>query len=97
MEKGRQQHVAVVGSGMAGLVIAYLLHNDAKQRYAVTVLEEVKLLLRKSVYVFWTVLTAIREINFPWIRLPYHFPIVTAPMYGSTFLCARSLADTIVI
>lgn len=33
--------MAVVGSGMAGLVVAYLLHRDAKERYAVTVLEEV--------------------------------------------------------
>lgn len=37
--------VAVVGSGMAGLVTAYLLHRDPKQRYQVTVYEEVNRLL----------------------------------------------------
>ncbi|KAH3943080.1 hypothetical protein HBH53_178210 [Parastagonospora nodorum] len=35
----QQQRVAIVGSGLAGLVSAYLLHNDPRQRYAVKVLE----------------------------------------------------------
>jgi hypothetical protein len=41
MEKNGKRKVAIVGSGMAGLATAYLLHRDAKQRYAVTVFEEV--------------------------------------------------------
>jgi len=36
-----QLRVAIVGSGLAGLVSAYLLHNDPQQRYAVKVLESV--------------------------------------------------------
>lgn len=36
-----QQRVAIVGSGLAGLVSAYLLHNDPRQRYTVKVLESV--------------------------------------------------------
>ncbi|KFY00825.1 hypothetical protein V490_01185 [Pseudogymnoascus sp. VKM F-3557] len=34
-----KQKVAIVGSGMAGLVTAHLLHNDKQQRYSVTVFE----------------------------------------------------------
>lgn len=34
--------VAVVGSGMAGLVTAYLLNRDPEQRYNVEVFELVK-------------------------------------------------------
>ena len=37
----RQKRVAVVGSGMAGLVIAHLLHRDPKSQYQVTVFESV--------------------------------------------------------
>ncbi|TLD24727.1 hypothetical protein E2P81_ATG12063 [Venturia nashicola] len=40
MEARAKVRVAVVGSGMAGLVTAYLLHRDQKQRYQVTVYEE---------------------------------------------------------
>lgn len=35
--------VAVIGSGMAGLVTAYLLHHDPLQRYQVRLLEKVRL------------------------------------------------------
>ena len=42
MVQGRQFRVAVVGSGLAGLVTAYLLHHDREQRYDVTVFEEVR-------------------------------------------------------
>ena len=41
MNDNAPKQVAVIGSGMAGLVVAYLLQRDVKQRYAVTVLEEV--------------------------------------------------------
>jgi len=41
MNNNGQKQVAVIGSGMAGLVVAYLLQRDVKRRYAVTVLEEV--------------------------------------------------------
>lgn len=45
MESRAKVRVAIVGSGMAGLVTAYLLHRDPKQRYQVTVYEEVYHLL----------------------------------------------------
>lgn len=35
--------VAVVGTGLAGLVTAYLLHNDPQGRYHVTLFEKVKI------------------------------------------------------
>lgn len=35
------QRVAIVGSGLAGLLSAHLLHNDRRQRYAVKVFESV--------------------------------------------------------
>lgn len=39
----QKRTVAVIGSGMAGLVTAHLLHNDPQQRYHVQVLEKVRL------------------------------------------------------
>lgn len=45
MGQPRQKTVAVVGTGLTGLVTAHLLHNDAQQRYAVKVLERVSLVL----------------------------------------------------
>lgn len=41
MARQMKTRVAVVGSGMAGLVTAYLLHRDPEQRYQVTLFEEV--------------------------------------------------------
>jgi predicted NAD/FAD-binding protein len=38
-----QQRVAIVGSGLAGLVSAHLLHGDRRQRYAVKVFESVSI------------------------------------------------------
>lgn len=43
-----KQKVAVVGSGMAGLVTAHLLHNDMQQRYSVTVFESVRMYILDS-------------------------------------------------
>lgn len=43
MEKESQKRIAVVGSGLAGLLTSYLLQQDTKQRYAVTLFEEVSL------------------------------------------------------
>ncbi|KAF1813404.1 FAD/NAD(P)-binding domain-containing protein [Eremomyces bilateralis CBS 781.70] len=40
MEEKRRTRVAIVGSGMAGLVTAYLLNRDQRERYDVTVLEQ---------------------------------------------------------
>jgi predicted NAD/FAD-binding protein len=37
-----RQKVAIVGSGMAGLVIAHLLHHDLHRRYSVVVFESVR-------------------------------------------------------
>ncbi|KAL2754103.1 hypothetical protein ACRALDRAFT_1081282 [Sodiomyces alcalophilus JCM 7366] len=36
----RQTRVAIVGTGLAGLTTAYLLHNDDQKRYAVTLFEQ---------------------------------------------------------
>lgn len=40
-EQPAVQNVAVVGTGMAGLATAYLLNHDFRQRYSVTVFENV--------------------------------------------------------
>jgi NADPH-dependent 2,4-dienoyl-CoA reductase/sulfur reductase-like enzyme len=47
-----KQKVAIVGSGMAGLVTAYLLHHDLHQRYSVTVFESVR--IRRMPPVLWS-------------------------------------------
>jgi len=31
----------IIGTGLAGLTTAYLLHNDERKRYAVTLMEQV--------------------------------------------------------
>ena len=41
LKMASKQRVAIVGSGLAGLVSAYLLHHDQRQRYAVKVFESV--------------------------------------------------------
>lgn len=44
MEKTHSSHtktVAVVGTGMAGLATAHLLHQDPQKRYQVTLIEKV--------------------------------------------------------
>lgn len=41
-----RSNVAVVGTGLAGLVTAYLLQNDPKNRYHVTLFERVRTLHR---------------------------------------------------
>lgn len=38
-----QEKVAVVGTGMAGLATAHLLHRDPQKRYQVKVFEKVRL------------------------------------------------------
>lgn len=42
MESQQQVKVAVVGSGMAGLVTAHLLKQDRRQRFLVKVFESVR-------------------------------------------------------
>ena len=42
-EDAAKQKVAIVGSGMAGLATAHLLHHDRHQRYSVTVFESVRM------------------------------------------------------
>ena len=37
----KRKTVAIIGSGMAGLVTAYLLHRDPNKRYNVCVFEQV--------------------------------------------------------
>ena len=41
-DAARKSRVAIVGTGLAGLTTAYLLQNDQKQRYQVTLFEQVK-------------------------------------------------------
>lgn len=41
VDTGPQTKVAIVGTGMAGLVTAYLLSRDEQTRYAVTLFEKV--------------------------------------------------------
>ena len=41
MDSVSELRVAIIGSGMAGLVIAHLLNGDRKGGYAVTVFESV--------------------------------------------------------
>ncbi len=41
-DAARKSRVAIVGTGLAGLTTAYLLQNDQKQRYEVTLFEQVK-------------------------------------------------------
>lgn len=48
MTEEKKKTVAVVGSGLAGLVTAYLLHNDPQQRYQVRLLEQVRIYGRQS-------------------------------------------------
>lgn len=38
-----QAKVAVIGTGLAGLTTGYLLQQDAQQRYAVTLIDQVRL------------------------------------------------------
>jgi 2-polyprenyl-6-methoxyphenol hydroxylase-like FAD-dependent oxidoreductase len=42
MELHQRKRVAIVGSGLAGLVTAHLLSNDTRQRYAVKIFESVR-------------------------------------------------------
>ena len=42
MEANERKNVAVIGTGMAGLVVAYMLRNDPRGRFDVEVLEKVK-------------------------------------------------------
>lgn len=42
MDEKRPVRVAVVGSGMAGLVTAWLLQRDASRRYVVKLFESVR-------------------------------------------------------
>lgn len=41
MQKQKRRDVAVVGTGMAGLVTAYLLHHDPQQRFRVRLVDKV--------------------------------------------------------
>jgi predicted NAD/FAD-binding protein len=41
MKEHHRRHVAVVGTGMAGLTAAYLLHHDPQQRFRVRLIDKV--------------------------------------------------------
>jgi 2-polyprenyl-6-methoxyphenol hydroxylase-like FAD-dependent oxidoreductase len=43
LQPSRPRSVAVVGTGMAGLTTAHLLHQDHERHYQVTLLEKVSL------------------------------------------------------
>jgi predicted NAD/FAD-binding protein len=38
---GEKSRVAIIGTGLAGLTTAYLLHQDKEKRYEVTLFEQV--------------------------------------------------------
>lgn len=42
MASNPPREVAVVGTGMAGLVTAYLLHHDPQQRFRVRLVDKVR-------------------------------------------------------
>jgi predicted NAD/FAD-binding protein len=51
----RKYKVAIVGSGMAGLVTAHLIHHDLHQRYCVTIFESVCMArMFKLVVLIWS-------------------------------------------
>lgn len=39
----RKTRVAIIGTGLAGLTTAYLLHRDSQKRYDVTLFEQVSI------------------------------------------------------
>jgi NADPH-dependent glutamate synthase beta subunit-like oxidoreductase len=39
----RRTRVAIIGTGLAGLSTAYLLHHDKEERYEVTLFEQVRI------------------------------------------------------
>lgn len=43
-----KSRVAIIGTGLAGLTTAYLLHNDKQKRYEVTLFEQVRVDNEKS-------------------------------------------------
>ncbi len=45
-KSGRKERVAIIGTGLAGLTTAYLLQNDSKRRYEVTLFEQVRAVQR---------------------------------------------------
>jgi NAD(P)H-nitrite reductase large subunit len=96
MEPARQLRVAVVGSGMAGLVTAYLLHRDAEQRYDVTILEEVPL-ARPYWLLLLLVLTEDNRASDYLSMLPLcqFRTLLAAVRTESIFLCEHSLAASI--
>lgn len=38
----RKSRVAIIGTGLAGLTTAYLVHHDGRKRYGVTLFEQVQ-------------------------------------------------------
>lgn len=82
-----QKRVAIVGSGLAGLVSANLLHNDRQQRYEVKVFESVSIthtlhLLNHT--------DNTRVPHYHWTLPPYLYPMpLERPQTASTCPCER--------
>lgn len=72
--------VAVVGTGMAGLMAAYLLDQDAQRRYEVVVFESVSSTSTSSPT---AILTSIRARHSPWIRHLSVFATLRATLLAS--------------
>lgn len=105
MEKASPVTVAVVGSGMAGLASAFLLHNDRQQRYQVEVFEMVSCTTESLACLE---VSAQHEIIFTYFKthsvLCHHliqphvmFQMVMVLRIVSIYLCELSLVAIIVI
>ena len=97
MEPARQLKVAVVGSGMAGLVTAYLLYWDREQRYDVTIFEEVPLARPSWLLLLLLALTEEKRAREYLSMLPLcqYRTLLVDVWTESIFLCERSLAASI--
>jgi NADH dehydrogenase FAD-containing subunit len=84
-----KQTVAVVGSGMAGLVTAFLLQQDKKSRYDVQLFETVRI----TTVVKMPVLTYCSKITSLWTPLPtpsQEIMATTRRLIALTYPCAHS-------
>lgn len=94
MEESRQK-VAVIGTGMAGLVIAYILRNDPRGRFEVEVFEKVhtrNCLLLNATLVPLKVIANLTnsKINFHSIQHPIASQGAVKSQNASIYLCAPS-------
>ena len=96
MEQKGRIRVAIVGSGMAGLVTAYLINGDAQSRYAVTLFEGASYANQQSFSPALVTLTQPRAMYSLWILLHFLFrTIIEDALTVLTSLCEHLPADSI--